>query len=123
MRVDACSGCGRLEATNHFGLCHDCALSWNERPRKEAAWSNTPKPRRFLIRSLQTVAVIAAIAATECAYWFLEPAFYRMNRHPYITCAFIAVIVLAVFAWFKAHTMKREILDRATSTESLDDDR
>jgi hypothetical protein len=110
MRVDPCSGCGRLEATNNFGLCRACELQWDEQARKEAAWRSTPKPRRFLIRFLQTLAVISAIAATECAYWLLEPTFYRMGRHPFVTCAFIAVLVLAAFAWFKARNMKRDIL-------------
>jgi hypothetical protein len=114
MRVDPCSGCGRLEVTNQFGLCRACELSWDERARKEAAWRNTPKSRRFLIRFLQTFAVISAIAATECAYWFLEPTFYRMGEHPLITCALIVAAVIAVFAWINARNMRREILQRTT---------
>lgn len=113
MRVDLCSGCRRIEATNNFGLCHDCEIAWDERARKEAAWSNTPKARRFLIRFLQTFAVICAIAATECAYWLLEPTFYRMRVHPYITDAFVAGIIVAFAAWFKARNMKREIIERS----------
>lgn len=131
MHVDHCLRCYSSEAaTNQFGLCRDCQLKLSERDAearyrdflvrcKVDAWNNAPRFRRFLVRFLQTVAIIFAIAATECAYWFLEPTFYRMRRHPYVTDAFIAVIVIVPLAWFKARNMKREITDRVTADDPV----
>jgi hypothetical protein len=120
MRVDFCSGCGKLVGTDHpFGLCHDCEIAWNERARKKAAWFNTPTRRRVLIRSLQTLAVISGIVASECAYWILQPAISRMNNHPFITAISFVAGVAAFVAWRRARAMKCEIL---TATPALRED-
>jgi len=131
MRVDHCLRCHSREvATNRFGLCRDCQLKWTQ-PDAEAnyrdflmrckvdAWNNAPRFRRFLFRFLQTLAVISAITATECAYWLLEPTFYRMGRHPLVTFAFIVIAVIAPLSWFKARNIKREITDRVTADDPI----
>lgn len=94
-----------------MGLCPACDLRSRERLRKEVAWDNAPRSRKLLIRFLQTLAVISAFIALECAYWIL--VLRRFAHNPLVIVFLLVAGVIAFVAWRKARDMKRDIINRA----------